>query len=125
MGNCGEYESKIICAIDPEIGACINANNGYPFNHIPFALRMKEAIRASVSTKFWEKLNKLKERESGHDNYMYFVSVLDQSEYLREAFQEMKKRYPDIIFETVIKGYAMDAIVEYLSLTMRKLTNEQ
>lgn len=125
LGNCGEYESKIICAIDPEIGACINANNGYPFNHIPFALRMKEAIRASVSTKLWEKLNKLKERESGNDNQNYFSSVLDQSEDLREAFQEMKKRYPDIIFKTVIKGYAMDAIVEYLSLTMRKLTNEQ
>lgn len=123
LGNCGEYESGIICALDSEIGPCINANNGYPFNHIPLGLRMKEAIRASVSTGSWEKLNKLKEGNSNNDKISYFMSVLEKSEDLHKAFDDLQDRYPDISFDKVVKGYAMDALVEYLSLTVRKLTN--
>ena len=123
LGNCGEYESGIICTLDPDIGACINANNGYPFNHIPFKLRVKESIRASVSTEIWAKLNHLKGQGFSEKKQDYFSSVMNKSEMLREAFQEMQKRYPDIVLEMVVKGYAMDALVEYLSLTVRKLTN--
>ena len=43
---------------------------------------------------------------------------------LKSAYDELKDKYPDIDFETVIKGYEMDALVEYLALTVRKLTNE-
>ena len=41
LGNCGEYESAIICELDNEIGKCINSNNGYPFDHIPGKLRFR------------------------------------------------------------------------------------
>ncbi len=124
LGNCGEYESGIICTLDSEIGSCINANNGYPFNHIPLSLRIKEAIRASVSTGTWEKLNNLKDRNTDKNKTSYFMSVLNKSEELRDAFNSIQERYPDIVFDAVVKGYAMDALVEYLSLTVRKLANE-
>lgn len=124
LGNCGEYESGVICALDPEIGSCINANNGYPFNHIPLSLRVKEAIRASVSSKLWDNLNQLKESNLDKGKTSYFMNVLNKSEDLFLAFSYLQKKYPDISFDTVVKGYAMDAMVEYLSLTMRKLTNE-
>ncbi len=124
LGNCGEYESGIICTLDPDIGSCINANNGYPFNHIPLSLRVKEAIRASVSTGIWEKLNNLKDRNMNRGKPSYFMNVLNKSEELLNAFGSLKEEYPDIAFDTVVKGYAMDAMVEYLSLTVRKLTNE-
>lgn len=124
LGNCGEYESGIICALDSEIGQCINANNGYPFNHIPLSLRMKEAIRASVSSEMWVKLNQLKDRNLNKDKPSYFMSVLNKSDDLRKAFSYLQERYKDIAFATVVEGYAMDALVEYLSLTVRKLANE-
>ena len=125
LGNCGEYESGIICALDPDIGACINANNGYPFDSIPLRLRIKEAIRASVSSKTWEMLNGLKTGGSRKQDESYFFSVLNKSKELSEAYDELKRKYPSIDFDIVIKGYEMDALVEYLALTMRKLTNEQ
>lgn len=124
LGNCGEYESGIICALDPQIGACINANNGYPFDHIPVSLRVKEAIRASVSTRVWSRLNRMKGHGMGNKTD-YFMSVMRKSADLREAFENMQKRYPSIKFEIAVDGYAMDALVEYLSLTVRKLANEQ
>ena len=52
------------------------------------------------------------------------MNVLNKSEDLFLAFSYLQKKYPDISFDTVVKGYAMDAMIEYLSLTMRKLTNE-
>ncbi len=124
LGNCGEYESGIICELDPEIGSCINANNGFPFNHIPLSLRMKEAIRASVSSEMWMKLNRLKDRNSNKNKPSYFMSVLNKSDDLQKAFSYLQERYPEIAFDTVVEGYAMDALVEYLSLTVRKLANE-
>ena len=124
LGNCGEYESGIICALDPDIGSCINANNGYPFNHIPLSLRIKESIRASVSSEMWVKLNHLKDRNMNNDKPSYFMSVLNKSDDLRKSFDFLQERYPDIAFDTVVEGYAMDALVEYLSLTVRKLSNE-
>ena len=125
LGNCGEYESALINELDPEIGACVNANNGYPFNHIPLKLRMKEAVRASVSNDLWGKLNSLKEKRNhakGKDEYLN--KVLGKSNELAEAFESLRKRFSEINFDTVVKGYAMDALVEYLALTVRKLTDE-
>ena len=107
LGNCGEYESGIICALDSEIGTCINANNGYPFNHIPLSLCIKEAIRASVSSKTWEKLNQLKDRNLHNDKPSYFMSVLNKSEDLQKAFDLLQKRFSFyLIFQTslCIKG---------------------
>lgn len=124
LGNCGEYESGIICELDPEVGACVNANNGYPFDHIPLSLRIKEAIRASVSTGTWSRLNRMKERGSGNKKD-YFMSVMDKSPELKDAFEFLQQRYPDIGFDVAVNGYAMDALVEYLSLTVRKLVNGQ
>lgn len=124
LGNCGEYESGIICALDPSIGACINSNNGYPFDSIPLGLRIKEAVRASVSSKTWEMLNNMKTGGSKKQDESYFFSVLNKSKELSDAYDELKKKYPDVDFDIVIKGYEMDALVEYLALTVRKLTNE-
>ena len=124
LGNCGEYESGIICALDPNIGACINSNNGYPFDSIPLGLRIKEAVRASVSAKTWEMLNNMKSGGSKKQEESYFSSVLNKSKELSDAYDELKKKYPDVDFDIVIKGYEMDALVEYLALTVRKLTNE-
>lgn len=125
LGNCGEYESSIICALDSEVGRCVNANNGYPFSHIPYKLRIKEALRASVSTKIWENLNRLKKRRIYEHAGKYFHDVLDTNEELAIAFNKMKEQYTYIDFDIVIRGYAMDALVEYLAMTLRKITNEQ
>ena len=124
LGNCGEYESGIICELDPEIGVCINANNGYPFNRIPLSLRIKEALRASVSSEIWERLNSIKNIKQKNPADTYFNSVLKKNQGLARAFENMKMRFPDIDFDTVIKGYAMDASVEYLALTIGMIKNE-
>ena len=124
LGNCGEYESSIICALDPKVGACINVNNGYPFNHIPLKLRIKEAIRASVSSNLWERLYLLKAGRQSSKNTSYLVNVMNRSKMLKEAFGNLEKRYPDIDFMVAIKGYAMDALTEYLSMTLRELLHE-
>ena len=125
LGNCGEYESAIICTLDPEIGACINANNGYPFSCIPIKLRIKEALRAKVSSSLWVKLNQIKEKGSNKKAGSYFLNVLNKSPELTKAFDDVEERYPDIDFNRVIRGYAMDAMVEYLALTIREIKNNE
>ena len=125
LGNCGEYESSIICELDPEIGECINANNGYPFSHIPIKLRIKEAIRTFVSSRTWENLNWIRKKNKHDQSNTYFFDVLSKSEKLSNAFNELKDKYPIVDFNKAIQGYAMDALIEYLALTIRKLKNEQ
>lgn len=125
LGNYGEYESGIINTLDSNIGSCINSNNGYPFNHIPLRVRFKENIRTRVSKRLWEKLNQcMSGKTTGVPTDNYFRSVMMKNGELTDAFIEMKRRYPDIDFDEVINGYAMDANVAYLSMTMRKLSHE-
>ena len=69
-------------------------------------------------------LNNMKSGGSKKQDESYFSSVLNKSKELSDAYDELKKKYPDVDFDIVIKGYEMDALVEYLALTVRKLTNE-
>lgn len=124
LGNNGEYESAIINIIDSDVGACINSNNGYPFNHIPLKLRIKENLRTRVSKSTWEKLNSLLRSSTSENGEKYLKTILSRNEMLSEAYTALQKEYPDIQFDQVIKGYAMDANVAYLALTVRKLKNE-
>ena len=124
LQNNGEYESAIIGITDPVVGGCINANNGYPFNHIPLKLRIKENLRTRVSKSIWERMNAFLKSSSSENGEKYLKTILSKSGMLSEAFTDMQKLYSDIDFDQVIKGYAMDANVAYLALTMRKLNHE-
>lgn len=125
LGNYGEYESGIINMLDPDIGSCTNANNGYPFNHIPMKVRIKENVRTRVSTGTWEKLNRyISGKNTGLSDDNYFKSVMKKNEELAQAYAGIKERYPNVDFDQVINGYAMDANVAYLSMTLRKLNHE-
>ena len=125
LGNNGEYESGIISVTDPAVGGCINSNNGYPFNHIPLKLRVKENLRTRVSRNTWERMNTLFRRESSGNGEKYLKAILSKNKMLLEAYTALQEQYPDIDFDHVIKGYAMDANVAYLALVMRKLNNER
>ena len=124
LGNYGEYESEIINILDPVIGSCKNSNNGYPFNQIPIKVRIKEGIRTRISTRRWVKINNLLKGRKASSGDEYLKRVISQNEMLNNAYMEMKERYSEINLDEVIKGYAMDANIAYIALTMRKLKNE-
>jgi hypothetical protein len=117
FGSGGEYEGAIIHYLDPSL-AHINSIYGYPFDNISLRYKVKEWVRAHISTSVWDILAQLRGRNSVDNDKAYLSRVCRKSMLLENALVHLKKLLPEVNYDKLLCGKSAASNVAYLAVVL-------
>lgn len=122
IGQCGELQAGIMCELSPRV-ASYPSHYGFRFSdEPPMKYRVYMFIRGWLPDILWNARTRHIMKTNDKEK-RYYESTESKSEYLKSAMQMLRKRFPEICFDELLKDYAMMPNAAYTAVLLYEFRN--